>query len=105
MVEHLNDFGYNDIEIISSPYVRAMQTAAATARALGHQYIKLDYTLSEWMKDEFFDSNPIDHLLVRSGRNKGDNSEQIARLEQKYLNGIKIMDPTNEEHAAMLNLT
>jgi hypothetical protein len=42
-----------------------MQTAAETARILNIPSFEINYIVSEWMKSTFFESNPIDTLLVR----------------------------------------
>ena len=62
---YLEDNGYSEVHVESSPYLRSLQTAAETARELGQKSIRVNYLLSEWMKDTFFDSNPLEHLLIR----------------------------------------
>ena len=58
--------------VFSSPYVRSLQTASYTVKKLGLNCITIDYNLSEWMKDSFFDSNPIENLLLKTPTNDRD---------------------------------
>lgn len=64
--KHLEQNGYTTVVIESSPYLRSMQTAAETAKVLGHKSMKINYKLAEWMKGAFFTENPLGHLLIRS---------------------------------------
>ena len=68
----------------SSPYLRSLMTAAETAKVLGVKTIDVNYMLAEWMKGKFFESNPIDTLLIRNRDPKV--------ISEKYLGGIQILD-------------
>ena len=69
------------VYIESSPYLRALQTAAEAAKILGVEQITINYLASEWMKLDFFSENPMTKLLVRKDK---------ARIEK--LIGVKIRD-------------
>ena len=66
MKEYLEKNNYTNIVVETSPYLRSLQTAAETAKVLGHKTMKINYKIAEWMKGTFFAENPLDHLLIRS---------------------------------------
>ena len=76
----LESNGYTKIIIQSSPYLRCLQTAKESAKILGIPTIEVNYMLSEWMKSTFFESNPIETLLIRNRDKK--------YIIEKYLDGI-----------------
>lgn len=87
MKEYLETNGYTKIIIQSSPYLRCLQTAKETCKILGIKEIQVNYMLSEWMKHTFFESNPIDTLLIRTRDKK--------YILDKYLEGIEFVDKTH----------
>jgi phosphohistidine phosphatase SixA len=64
----LKNNNYEIVLIESSPYLRALQTAKEVANILDVKSIKINYMLSEWMKAAFFQTNPIETLLIRNNR-------------------------------------
>lgn len=98
--KHLEQNGYTTVVIESSPYLRSMQTAAETAKVLGHKSMKINYKLAEWMKGAFFTENPLGHLLIRSvteaDQKKGITlEEQQQRIVKEYLGGITFIDESS----------
>ena len=43
----INKFGYTEIKIVSSPFIRTLQTAAEVARVLGEENVTIDYMMGE----------------------------------------------------------
>lgn len=64
--EYLGQNGYTKVVIASSPFLRALQTAAQVAKVLEIEEIQVNYLLTEWLKFEFFDSDPLNTLLIKN---------------------------------------
>jgi hypothetical protein len=63
----MKEHKYEYVLIESSPWIRALQTAAGIAQQLGVPQVKINYKYSEWMKGKFFpDGNPIGKLIIES---------------------------------------
>jgi hypothetical protein len=66
--------------------LRCLQTTAETCKILGVKRIDVNYLVGEWMKDKFFETNPIDDLLIRN--------RDSEYMQEKYLGGVQYNDKT-----------
>lgn len=62
--EYLNQKEISHVQIISSPYLRSMQTASESARIFGIDHISIDFLASERQCPKFYTHSPIDNLLL-----------------------------------------
>ena len=77
-----------EIKLHSSPFLRTLMTAAHIAKELNHPLVRVNYAFSETLITSYFDSNPIDKLLINTV--KGTNRDSAFK---KYFGDIYIDDP------------
>ena len=83
--KYLNNYlkhnGYEEIVILSSPFIRTLQTASQVALACGVEEVVLNYHLGEALYSYLHQSNPLPLLLI--------NNNPRELIETKFMCGIK----------------
>ena len=77
MNSYLKTKGYEQIIILSSPYIRALQTASYVAKACGVEEITLNYYLGEALYTYLHASDPLPLIHV--------NTKSKDFIEKEYM--------------------
>ena len=89
--QYLTANNYDKIVIESSPFLRAMETAAGIATELGLDEISINYRCSEWLRQEFFpEACPLNELTINQS---WDSEFKVHNIRVKH----------NTEHKRQLN--
>ena len=88
---YLKEKHYEDVIIVSSPYIRTLQTASHVALACGVKEVILNYHLGEALYTYLHHKNPLPLLLI--------NTKPRDYIENQFMLGVKYKEIEENEEA------